>query len=198
MRNKACGKEVDMELLHRMDYFRREHEALLGLAASIEKLLETASKNEYSERLKSLTEVRSLDHGLSGIVEHCHAGNRIVESTYYQNFRPDERARIDAEHQQIIQAVASFREELKCATADRTMAMILPGMDVVNQLRSHISFEQELLNRIVEPQHRQKTIGKKKTTIRFNKKKRRHTARQRSHRKPAHALPYTLEPHPEL
>jgi hypothetical protein len=188
-----------MELLHRLDYFRREHEALLGLAASIEKLLETASKNDYAERLKSLAALRSLDHGLTGIVEHCHAGNRIVESTYYRNFRVDERARIDAEHQQIIQAVASFREELKCATADRTMAMILPGMDVVNQLRSHISFEQELLDRIVEPQHPQKrAMGKKKTVKKTNHKKRGHVAKQRTHAKTTHALPYTLEPHPEL
>jgi hypothetical protein len=188
-----------MEPLHRMEYFRREREGLLGLAASIEKLLETASKNEYSERLKSLAELRSLDHGLTGIAEHCHAGNRIVESTFYENFREDERARIDAEHQQIIQAVASFREELKCATADRTMAMILPGMDLVNQLRSHISFEGELLRRIAVLQHPQKRAAEKKKTATGSKeKKRRHTAKQRSHRKPAHALPYTLEPHPEL
>jgi hypothetical protein len=182
-----------------MDYFRREHKALLDLAAAIEKLLEAASKNEYGERLKSLTELRSLDHGLTGIVEHCHAGNRIVESTYYENFREDDRARMDAEHQQIIQAVASFREELKCATADRTTAMVLPGMDLVTQLRSHIFFERELLRRVAELYHPPKrALEKKKTPTKSKEKKRRHVAKHRSHREAAHTLPYTLEPHPEL
>lgn len=186
-----------MELLRRMEYFRREWEALLNLATSIEKLLETASKTDYNERSKSLIGLRSLDHGLTGIVEHCHAGNRIVDSIYYQNFRETQRARINAEHEQISQLVASFREELKCATADRTMAMILPGMDLVNRLRSHILFERELLGRIV--QHPEKKAAEwKKTATRPIEKKKRHTAKQRSRRRPAHALPYTLEPHPEL
>lgn len=188
-----------MELLRGMEYFRREREALLELAANIEKLLETASKSDYAERLNSLTELRLLDHGLTGIVEHCHAANRIVESTYYQHLRGSERARIDVEHQQIIQAVASFREELKCATADRTMAMILPGMDLVTQLRSHITFEQELLGRIIGPRHSQKkATGKKNTTKKTSKKKRRHLTKQGMRAKVAPALPYTLERHPEL
>ncbi len=188
-----------MELLQRTDYFCREWEGLLDLAASIEKLLETSSKNDYDERLKSLTELRSLDHGLTGIVEHCHAGNRIVDSTYYQNFRETERARVNAEHEQIVQLVGNFREELKCATADRTMAMILPGMDLVNQLRSHISFERELLGRVAEPQQRQKkATGKKKAAKRTNKKTSRNGRKQRTKPKAASIISYTLEPHPEL
>lgn len=185
--------------LHCMEYFRREHEALLDLAANIEKLLETASKNDYAERLKSLTELRLLDHGLTGIVEHCHAGNRIVESTYYQNLRDSERARVDVEHQQIIQAVASFREELKCATVDRTMAMILPGMDLVNRLRSHIFFERKLLDRVAEPRQRQKkATRKKKPTKRTHKKQRRWIVSQGRYRERTQSPPYTLEKHPEL
>jgi hypothetical protein len=79
------------------------------------------------------------------------------------------------------------------------MAMILPGMDVVNQLRSHISFEQELLDRIVGSRRPQKReLGNKKTATRSKEKKRRHTAKHRSHRGAAHTLSYTLEPHPEL
>jgi len=106
--------------------------------------------------------------------------------------------RIDAEHEQIIRAVMNFREELKFATADRTMAMILPGMDVVKRLRAHIAYEQELLGRIGPLSDSQKT-----TTRRKQKGKRslgtksRHT-RKRKIRVKATYVPYTLEPHPEL
>jgi uncharacterized protein YkvS len=188
-----------MALSHRIEYLRKEHEELLNLAGKIEKALESASKNDVAEHLKSLNELRSLEHGLTGIVEHCHAEDRIVESTYHQSLQQDERDRINAEHEQIIRAVTNFREELKFATTDRTMAMIIPGMDVVNLLRAHIAYEQEMLGRISELRKPTKSAaGKKKTASRAHGKKRRHAAKRKTEAKAADVLPYTLEPHPEL
>jgi hypothetical protein len=188
-----------MALRHRIEYLRREHEGLLNLAGRIEKMLESASKNDVAEHLKSLTGLRSLEHGLAGIVEHCHAEDRIVESTYHQSLQQNERDRINAEHEQIIRAVTNFREELKFATTDRTMAMILPGMDVINLLRAHISYEQEMLGRIAELGKPPKSAaGKKKIGRRSHGKKRKHATREKPETKAADVLPYTLEPHPEL
>jgi hypothetical protein len=187
-----------MALRNRIEYLRKEHEELLNLAGRIEELLESAAKNEVAEHLKSLTGLRSLEYGLAGIVEHCHAENRIVESTYHEYLQPDERARIDTEHEQIIRAVTNFREELKFATTDRTMAMILPGMDVVNRLRAHIAYEREMLGRIagLGPSPK-RASGRKKTGKRAHGKQRRRAAK-RKETNPTHLLPYTLEPHPEL
>lgn len=187
-----------MEPLHRMEYFYSEHEALLDLAARLEKLLDTASRSDYTERVNSLTDLRSLEHALAGIVEHCHAGNRIIESAYYQDFTDSERAQIDAEHQQIIEAVESFREEVKCATGDRTMAMILPGMDLVRQLRSHISFERGLFERIVEARQPQKKASAKRPGKGTHQQHRTHVAKKRMNSNSAPVVPYTLERHPEL
>jgi len=188
-----------VQLLHRMEYLREEHEGLLDLANRIEKLLESASKSDYAKRLSSLAELRSLAHTLAGVVEHCHAGDRIVESTYYQSLRQYERARVDAEHQQLLHIVASFKEELKFATVDRTMAMILPGMELVNHLRSHISFERDVLGRIVESQDSEKkAAGKKEITRKAHANKRKLAKTQRAHSSAAHPLPCTLEHHPEL
>jgi hypothetical protein len=196
---RSRRKEAAMALRHRIQYLRKEHEELLHLADRIEKMLESASKNDFAEHLKSLTGLRSLEHGLAGIVEHCHAEDRIIESTYHHYLQQDERARIDAEHEQIIRAVTNFREELKCATTDQTMAMILPGMDVVRRLRAHIAYEGELLGRIAELGNPPKTaVGKKKTGKRAHEKKRRHVTRRKTGTKSANVLPYTLEPHPEL
>lgn len=188
-----------MALSHRIEYLRKEHKELLNLARRIEEALEAASKNDVAEHLKSLNELRSLEHGLTGIVEHCHAEDRIVESTYHQSLQQDERDRINAEHEQIIRAVTNFREELKFATTDRTMAMILPGMDVVNLLRAHIAYEQEMLGRIAGLRKPMKSAaGMKKAARRAHGKKRRHAAKQKTETKAADVLPYTLEPHPEL
>jgi hypothetical protein len=188
-----------MALSHRIEYLRKEHKELLAVAGSIEKLLESASKNEVTEHLKSLTGLRSLEHGLAGIVEHCHAENRIVESTYHQYLQAEERARIDAEHEQVIRAVTNFREELKFATTDRTLAMILPGMDVVNRLRAHIVYEREMLDRIEKLENPPtKPLGKQTIGKKAYRKPRRHIARQKTETKAKLIIPYTLEPHPEL
>jgi hypothetical protein len=185
-----------MEDRQRTVYLREEHEVLLNIAARIEKLLESASGNDFSERVTSLSELRGFEHRLAGVVEHCHAGDRLVESVDVSHLHPEERTRIEAEHEQIIRAVNSFSEELKCATGDRTMAMILPGMDVVKWLRAHVAYERELLGRIaVLGRHRKKTAGKKKT---LNEKKGRHIAKRKTSGRAAHVLPDTLESHPEL
>jgi len=188
-----------MALRRRIQYLRKEHEELLHLADRIEKMLESSSKNDFAEHLKGLTGLRSLEHGLAGIVEHCHAEDRIVESTYHHSLQPEERARIDAEHQQIIRAVTDFREELKFATADRTMAMIVPGMDVVKRLRAHVAYEREMLGRIAELGNPPKTaLGRKTAGKRAHVKQRRHAGRRKTETKGTGILPYTLEPHPEL
>jgi hypothetical protein len=188
-----------MTLRHRIQYLRKEHEALLHLTDRIEEMLELASKHDVAEHLKSLTGLRSLEHGFVGIVEHCHAENRIIESTYHYYLHQSERERIDTEHELIIRAVTNFREELKFATTDRTMAMILPGMDVVKRLRAHIVYERELLDRIAEVGNPPKrAVGKKKTGNRAHEKKRRHVARRKTQTKSADVLPYTLEANPEL
>ncbi|MGB9466179.1 MAG: hypothetical protein WBR10_13790 [Candidatus Acidiferrum sp.] len=187
-----------MALLDRMEYLRTEHGELLNLACEIEKMLELASKNDFAEHLKSLNDLPSLERGLARIVKHCRVNDRIIASTYKYSLQQAERDRIAAEHGQIIQAVTNFREELKFATADRTMAMILPGMDVVNRLRSHIAYEREMVDRIVRTRTpKTRIVTKKRTAKRSLRTKRKH-ARKRKTSAKASYMSYTLEPHPEL
>ena len=169
-----------MEFCQRIGYIREEHEALLNLAARIDKLLESASSSDFSERVKSLSDLRAFEHRLGGVVEHCHARERLVESVDVSHLQPEERGRIEAEHEQIVRVIENFREELKCATVDRTMAMILPGMDVVKWLRAHVAYERELLGRIAAlERHRKKTAGKKKMVKTDHEKKSRQIAKRK-------------------
>jgi hypothetical protein len=186
-------------LNHCLDYIVKEHKELLNVAARMEGLLESASKHDFSEHVKTIADLHALEHSLTGIAEHCHAADRLVESAYYKNFQQTDLARIKADHLHILQAVASFREELKCATPDRTMAMILPGMDVVRLLRDHVVFEGELFRRtpaLVES-HEKKPAGRS-SAKKASAKKRPHAARHRVPKEPVPDVPYTLEPHPEL
>jgi len=80
-----------MELTHQIDYFRAEQDALLSLTDKVEKLLDSTSKGDYSEHERTVKELRSLDHGLAGIVERCHAQDRLIESTYYQELQKEGR-----------------------------------------------------------------------------------------------------------
>lgn len=174
-----------MALNHRVEYLRKEHAELLHLASKVEKALVSASKNDVAEHLKSLDELRSLEHGLTGIVEHCHAEDRIVESTYHRSLQLNERDRINAEHERIIRAVTNFREELRFATTDRTMALIIPGMDVVNLLRAHIAYEREMLGRIAAEGRPTKTASGQETSRRSPGKKTRPAARSKRETKAA-------------
>jgi hypothetical protein len=132
-------------------------------------------------------------------VRHCSHQDGDVESAYLHYLHQDERARIADEHEHLIHAVINFREELQCATPDRTMAMILPGMDVVNRLRAHIAYEQEMLGRIMElaisPRPAVKKHEPRKKTHRKQKK---HAIRRKPVAEEAAPQPYTMELHPEL
>jgi hypothetical protein len=188
-----------MVLGHRVEYLREEHKGL-ELADRIEAALTLASRKESADHEKSVAELRALEHGFSGIVEHCHAEERIVESTFHHYLGERERSRIDEQHREILRAVGEFREDLRFATVDRMKETGVTGSEVVRKLREHIAGESELLDRIV----RQSASGKKHKA---GKKPRRgrhatrkhgtHTAIVRS-QKERPSIPYTLEPHPEL
>lgn len=185
-----------MMVRHWMDYLREEHEEMLDLAEKIEKLLDIASKNDFSEHKKVLSDLRLLDHHLTGIIEHCHAPDRLVEFDFYQHLPAAKLARIAEEHRRLREVVASFREELKCANPDRMMAMIIPGMDVARLLRDHIDFESELFDRTSRRgEMHSKGTAMKHATKRISAKKR---GSVRKHKTPNGMVPYTLESHPEL
>ena len=189
-----------MALRHRITYLRKEHQELVNLADRIEKALTLASGKDFSRLEHGLAQLRALEHGFAGIVEHCHSEDRIVESTFHHYLNKSERLRLDEEHGKIVRALAEFREELRFATVDRTMAMIIPGMDLVQQLRGHVVFEEGLLDRIARsvvvprrPAKRKKTSRQRAAPPQGQPPKQKARGREEPH-----VVPYTMEPHPEL
>ena len=189
-----------MALRHRITYLRKKHRELVNLADRIEKALALASGKDFPKHEQGLAQLRALEHGFAGIVEHCHSEDRIVESTFHHYLNKSERLRLDEEHEKIVRALAEFQEELRFATVDRTMAMIIPGMDLVQHLRAHVAYEEGMLDQIArsavvtrKPAKRKKTSPQRAAPPQGQPPKQ----KARGCEEP-HVVPYTMEPHPEL
>lgn len=188
-----------MALSDRIAYLRKEHQAILKVADEIERALALGSKADFPEHQKCINELRTLEHGLRGIEEHCHGEDRAVESTYHHYGSVAERRRLDGEHAEITRALADFREELRFATADRTNSLHAPGMALVTRLRSHIAHEETLLRGIRKSETRRKRLSKsKRSRSAVVKFKGSGTGKKKRVCEEAPHIPYTMEPHPEL
>lgn len=137
-----------MGVHERIQYLRREHDEITRLLDTFEEFLERTSRADMAARATGLADLRSFDHHLAGVIEHCHADDRAVESIFHHFLQERERNRVVLEHQEIVRLVDRFRDELKFATIDRCTPMTLWGNELVDQLRTHIAFEGVLLNRI--------------------------------------------------
>ena len=188
-----------MALRDRIGYLRKEHKELLQLTDEIESALAVGSKAEFPEHQECLNKLRGLEHGFQGIEEHCHAEERVVESTYHHYANSAERLRLNAEHADIERALADFREELRFATADRTATLRGPGVALVTRLRAHIAHEERLLRSIRKSAARRQRARKNRHSKPTTAERNGVTARpSRRALKANRFIPYTMEPHPEL
>ncbi len=137
-----------MGVHERIQYLRREHDEIARVLDTFEEFLARTSRADMAARATGLADLRSFDHHLAGILEHCHAEDRAVESVFHQFLQERERNRVVLEHEDIVRLVDRFRDELKFATIDRCTTMTLWGDELVDRLRTHIAFEGVLLNRI--------------------------------------------------
>jgi hemerythrin HHE cation binding domain-containing protein len=189
-----------MALRNRVEYLRKEHKGLLELADRVEAALALANRKEFPDHEKSLAELRVLEHRFSGIVEHCHAEERIVESTFHHYLGERARSRIDMQHREILRALGEFRGDLRFATVDRMKETGVTGSEVVTKLREHIAGESKLLDRIIRqsvPGQKHKACKKPCRALHAARRHRTHTAIGRSQKERPN-IPYTMELHPEL
>jgi len=187
-----------MALRARVEYLRREHDELLKLVERIEAALALASQEGIAKHEDSLARLRALEAGFQGIAEHCHSEERIVESTFHAHASKKERVKNDEQHREILRKLGAFRDELQFATVDRLHDVCVCGDDLTRTLRTHVTNESEVLDRIAgkaQPARKREPIraAKQSSRVRF--------PRARSTRGRAHAGPgisYLMEDHPEL
>lgn len=176
----------------RIPQLRREHEELMWLANRIEAALHLATKNDSAGHSKCRAELRALAPEFSAIVAHCHAENCILEFTNHRFVSANEHARIDTEHADILQCLAEFREDVRFPIVERRALLLPQGTELIKRLRAHLTFEQELLDRI------SKTAEDCPTPTAVRERQKPAIARKTCTHKQTHFVPYTVEPHLEL
>ncbi len=190
-----------MELANRIEYLRKEHTELLGIAHDLDRILLDVNSGDFTTRQRVLSDLRSLGHRFDGVVEHCHVDDRLVESTYHKYLSEKDRGILADEHLQLVRTLAEFREELRFTTADRIANLAKPGATLVSALRAHLATETAFLNRIAkeaEARHSEKQPAKRLTARAHVAKKKRRARPRKPFKRTARSVPYTMEPHPEF
>jgi len=134
-----------MESRDWIEYIQKEHLEIVRLADKIAGALALASKDDFTERQKGLVELRSLQHGLLGVSQHCCAEDSILETDFHHYLDANQYDRLLKEHQAITRLVGSLLRELPYVTADSIRDLCPEGEQLLERIREHVAFEQDML-----------------------------------------------------
>ncbi len=137
-----------MESRDYTERLRKEHLEILRLTERFEEALSLASREDFSARQIGLAELRALQHGLIGISQHCSSEDGILESEYHRYLDAQKYDRIRAQHEGITRLIASLLRELPFVTADSIVDAVPRGQDLVERIREHVAYEEEMLGYI--------------------------------------------------
>jgi len=137
-----------MEPCEHTERLRKEHLEILRLTERFEGALSLASREDFTARQIGLAELRGLQHGLIGISQHCSSEDGLLESEYHRHLDAQKYHRIRTEHEGITRLIASLLRELPFVTADSVVDMVPRGEDLVERIREHVAYEEEMLGYI--------------------------------------------------
>jgi len=137
-----------MESSDYTERLRKEHLEILRLTERFEEALSLASREDFSARQIGLAELRALQHGLIGISQHCSSEDGILESEYHRYLDAQKYDRIRTQHEGITRLIASLLRELPFVTADSIVDAVPRGEDLVERIREHVAYEEEMLGYI--------------------------------------------------
>lgn len=130
------------------EHLHKEHLEILRLTDRFEEALSLASRADFTARQIGLAELRNLQHGLIGISQHCSSEEGLLETEYRRYLDAKKYARIRTEHEGITRLIASLLRELPFVTADSVVDTVPRGEDLVERIREHVAYEEEMLSYI--------------------------------------------------
>jgi len=139
-----------MESRDSMEYIQKEHLEIVRLAEKMTAALALASKEDFAARQRGLTELRELRTGLLGISQHCGAEDGILESDFHHYLDADLYGQLEHEHQTIRRLVGTLLRELPYTTADSVGELCATGEELLERIREHVAFEEDMLWRVEE------------------------------------------------
>ena len=131
-----------------VEYVQKEHLEIARLAEKIADALALASKQDFPSRQQGLAGLRAMREGLLGVLQHCHSEEGILESDFHHYLDAKQYERLKSQHQSIARTTASLLRELPYMTADFVADLCGPGRELLEELREHIAFEQDMLWRV--------------------------------------------------
>jgi hypothetical protein len=128
-----------------VEYVQKEHLEMLKIADRLAEALGLAGKQDFRSRQDGLAELRGLQQGLVGISQHCNAENGLLESDFHHYLEAKNYDQLRTQHRQIARLIAGLLREMPYTTADSVVELSGDGVQLLEEIREHVAFEEEML-----------------------------------------------------
>ncbi|HUK52881.1 MAG TPA: hemerythrin domain-containing protein [Candidatus Binatia bacterium] len=139
-----------MAFLESSDLLRKEHLEILRVAEHLSQALALAGKEDFTARQQGLAGLRVLRPALLGVSRHCCCEEGVLESPYHRYLDGQRFEQVDGQHKAIHRLVLAFLRDVLYATADSIADSVPQGEELVEKIREHIAYEENLLDYIEE------------------------------------------------
>lgn len=137
-----------MEFTLQLDYFRKEHQDVLGFLANWENTLRLLTSSRDTQRLNGLRELREMEGDLQAVKDHCSFEEHNLESRYRSYLQGKQLEQLMEEYEDIRRLVQDLHSDLQFASLETIEGLPEQGRRVAEVLRRHILLEEKLLDEI--------------------------------------------------
>jgi len=141
-----------MQTLDTIERIQKEHLEIVRLVDNLTAAFALAAKSDFVSRQKGLAALRDAWDGLLGIRQHCGSEEGILESDFHHYLDAKQYERLRKEHQTITRLVGGLLRELPYVTADSVAELCPAGEELLERIREHVAFEEDMLWRVEERQ----------------------------------------------
>jgi hypothetical protein len=137
-----------VDVVTRVDYFRKEHQDFLHFLGDWESALDVAASQDEQQVVLGLERLRALQPQLQALREHCASEELNIEAPYHAYLEQGQIEALRAEHQHMARLLSDLFSELRFATLYQTEPARAAGHRLAEFTRQHILFEEKLLAEI--------------------------------------------------
>lgn len=141
-----------MDLHQEFEAAHAEHADILDFLNIWEEALNLIANDDCDIRCTGLRHLQAMESKIVEIWEHCHKEEDEPDSPLFRFASPPDRERLKDEHFQLYRDNYEFRREMEFTTSSFTGDLVLKGQKLLEELRAHIAFEEELLRRLEHEQ----------------------------------------------
>jgi hypothetical protein len=136
-----------MDLHQEFETAHREHQDILEFLTVWEHALKLLESDNLDLRCEALHQLQKMEQRIAGICDHCRREEEDPDSPLFRFAQESDRDRLKDEHFHLHQANYQFRKEMEFTTTSDTSDLVFLGHELLSALRSHVAFEDGLLER---------------------------------------------------